>query len=557
MELTTYIRVLRRWLWLILLVAFIFGAINFVLLNSRPPVYRTSTTVIIGNQIRNPDPDWNEIQTSEDLSQTYAELLRTYSLLETVVNELTLDISPDALLGRVTTRTVLGTSLLEIQVTYDDPIIAADIANQLAAALIETSPTGLSAEEEAQVNIANSQVEALNTELAQLNQELGIIDSALDEETDETVRAQLSQQRTTLANQINETRSNIANFISINTTIQQNVNSISVVDPARVPTQTSGASITVRVIMTALFGAAITFGAAIIYEYLNDTIQTANDATTALKLPVLGVIGRIGNKRKDKRSSRLITELAPLSSTVEQYQNLRTNLMFLLDSNKSETEAKVIIVTSPSASEGKSTTAANLAISLAKSGQRVLLIDADLRRPRQHELFGLPNEKGLSTLLSGHPIGEEQGEKLDFASYDGIRDFLHETQVRGLRVITSGFIPINPGEILGGALIKRWLKSFKESPNVDVVIFDTPPSLAISDSRVLAGTVGAKIVVVLEANRTRRRSAIHVLERFQYIQDNLLGIVVNNVAPGFEDYYGYDYSYYIEDFKPQVANRAK
>jgi len=543
MELTYYIRLLRKWLWLILLAAFVAGGVSYVVRSSQPPEYTASATVIIGNPVRNPDPNSGELRTAQDLTQTYAQILRTFDIRQAVVEQLGLSISADQLGRLVNTRILPGTSLLVIEVTFNDPVLTADIANELAEELIAASPTNLTEDQQSQIDVANTQITELSLELTELRQQLTNLDQDIENEQNISILDQLRQQRITLTDQINDTAANIAQFTNVITVLQQRTNSLELLETARIPQTTSGTSVPNAIFLGAMVGAVLAFGVVLVFEYLNDTVQTANEATHLLELPVLGVIARIGNNRnKVGYEGRLISDLPPLSHTSEQYNTLRANLAVAAAANSDENN--VFIITSASPQEGKSVTATNLAISLALSGSRVLLIDADLRRPKIHEILGLPNEKGLSSLLSAKPL-VETGENVNlFDHYDGIREFVQDTHIPGLRVITSGFLPKNPNEILGSVLMKRWAKSFRESPNIDFVIFDSPPTLAVSDSMVLVRATNAKVVFVLAAGATRRTVALRAKERFQHLDQSIVGLLINNANPQSEDYYGYDYSYY-------------
>ena len=158
MELVEYIRIFRRWFWLILLMAFVAGGIGFITRSGQQPVYQAQTEIIIGSILQNPDPDSTDIRAPVDLTATYSQIIRTNDLLQATVNALNLSISVGELQDMISTSTIVDTSLLVITVTYTDPILAADIANELAHQLVLKSPTNLTAEQESQIEIANNQV---------------------------------------------------------------------------------------------------------------------------------------------------------------------------------------------------------------------------------------------------------------------------------------------------------------------------------------------------------------------------------------------------------------
>jgi len=256
-------------------------------------------------------------------------------------------------------------------------------------------------------------------------------------------------------------------------------------------------------------------------------------------VPTLGAITRFG-KSRDSYPQRLITYRDPGSHISEEYRTLRTNLLFSTNGNSGK---GAYIITSPGPSEGKSVTAANLAVTMAMAGWRVLLVDADLRRPKLHEIFNLDNNVGLSTLLSFNPS--------DAAAHDdehlfarGLRECVQETDIPGLQVIPSGHIPLNPTEVLGSASMQRWFQEFRAQDDIDIVLFDTPPSLVVADAAVLASAIDAPVIVVLESKKTRRGAAVMVKEQFDQLSVKIAGAVLNAVSPRDRAGYGYGYNYY-------------
>jgi capsular exopolysaccharide synthesis family protein len=259
-----------------------------------------------------------------------------------------------------------------------------------------------------------------------------------------------------------------------------------------------------------------------------------------LGLPTLAAISRFG-KSRDGYNQRLITYRDPSSQISEQYRTLRTNLLFSTNGSNSKT---AFVVTSAGPSEGKTVSTANLAVTMAMAGWRVLLIDADLRRPRMHELFGLDNNVGLSTLLSVNPgdvFGPADERRLMVHNLD---ECIQDTEIPGLQVITSGHIPLNPTEVLGSASMQRWFQEFRNRDDIDIVLFDTPPALVVADSPVLASAIEAPVILVLESKGTRRGAATTVKEQMEQLNVKVAGLVLNSVNPRDRVGYGYGYGYY-------------
>ncbi|WP_146817677.1 CpsD/CapB family tyrosine-protein kinase [Alkalibacillus haloalkaliphilus] len=202
----------------------------------------------------------------------------------------------------------------------------------------------------------------------------------------------------------------------------------------------------------------------------------------------------------------LVTHEQPKSPVSEQYRTLRTNLQF----SSVDNELSTMIVTSTTQSEGKSLTAANLAIAFAQQGKKVLLVDADLRRPTVHYTFRISNTFGLSNLL----VGDHTLEQL-----------VHESKVDNLDLLTCGPIPPNPSELLASNRMRELIGIAKQS--YDLVIFDTPPVLAVTDPQILANETDGALLVV-RSKKTEKDAAKRAKELLEQANANLLGAVLND-----------------------------
>jgi polysaccharide biosynthesis transport protein len=541
MELIQYIRLFRRWFWLIFLAAFVAGSVSFVVRSSQPATYQAQTRIAIGGFIQAPNPDASEIRTGVELAQTYVELARTFNVMQATVDALNLPFSADRLRSIVTTRITPGTSLLVLSVEYSDPVLAADIANEVTRQLILESPTNLTTAQQSQIDIANNEIARLNDQLDTLRLQLDLVNERASNNVSDSELNRLTDERTTLIDQINQTSSNIAQFTNTIASLQQRTNSLEIVESARIPTSPVGTSVVNAALLGAMVGAALAGGVVLLIEYLNDTFRSADEVTQTLGLPVLGVISRFG-KAGDSYPERLITHNLLFSRTPEEYRTLRTNLLY----STSRSHSNIYVITSPAPQEGKSITTSNLGVSMALAEQRVLLIDADLRRPKLHDIFRLKNNLGLTTLLSMDADEVQNGKDW--------QTVVQRTHVPNLSVITSGFIPQNPTEALGSVALRHWLDVFVEELAVDVILFDSPPCLTVADSAVLAASVNANVIMVVEAGSTRRTIAQRAKERFAQIGHEVTGVILNATNPRDEDYYGY-YSYYYQSPEKQPSKQ--
>jgi succinoglycan biosynthesis transport protein ExoP len=540
MEFAQYIRLFRKWLWLIVVAAFVGGGLSFVINSGRPSVYRANSIISIGRFMESRNPDQSDIRVGMDLAQTYAQIVRTTTVLESTIEALDLPLDVKRLGEMIQTEILNGTSLLVINVTYTDAILAADIANNLAEQLIQQSPSNLTREQQAQIDFASEQIAALTTQIEQARLELNVIGRQIEDARTDEERNRLIAQRNALVTQINEASATVAQFTDTISTLQQNTNALDIIERARIPTEPSGMSPMLVVLTGAIVGAGLAIGGVLVYEHLDESIRSTDEVVQGLMLPVLGGIMRIGRKADNYRD-RLISSMPSMSPIAECYRTLRTNLLF----GTTQSDTGIYVVTSPGPGEGKSVTAANLAISMAMAGLQVLLIDADLRRPRVHEIFDLDNSVGLTTLLSAEPREPNQANGHGKRLPANLMDCIQSTTLPKLWVITSGFTPANPTEILGSTLLQRWIGIFRSSSDIDVVLIDTPPSLMVADSSVLAATANADVLLVVDCGHTRMGAARKVKEQFDQLGISIKGVVMNRISPRDNTYeYGYGYGYY-------------
>ncbi|HET7449928.1 MAG TPA: polysaccharide biosynthesis tyrosine autokinase [Gaiellaceae bacterium] len=313
-----------------------------------------------------------------------------------------------------------------------------------------------------------------------------------------------------------------------------NGGTVQLLDPAPVPRFAVSPNRKRDISYSLVLGLLLGIGLAILLERLDDTVKTPDELRDRLDVPVVGLIPAIDMNAAEVAASestapamrRLATHADPRSPVAEAYRSLRTNLAFARTTQALQT----IVVASPGPGDGKSTTAANLAITFAQQGQRTLLIDADLRRAVLDKTFGLKREPGLTDVIIGTlPLSKA----------------VHETQVPNLFVLPSGQFPPNPSELLGSPAMREVLRSAKEQ--FDVVLFDSPPLLAVTDAAVLSTMADGTILVVRTA-ATAREAVRRAVGQLRAVHGRLLGAVLNDVDVHGRGYYGgygyYYYSYY-------------
>lgn len=230
-------------------------------------------------------------------------------------------------------------------------------------------------------------------------------------------------------------------------------------------------------------------------------------------------------KRKKKplqRAARsLVTQDSPKSVVSEQFRTVRTSIDFSMPDKELET----LVVTSATPGEGKSTVAANTAVVYAQNGKKVLLVDADMRKPTVHYTFSLVNNAGLSNLLTQKTT---------------MQVVVKKTEVEGLDIITCGAIPPNPAELLGSKMMDTVIDSFKDQ--YDLIIFDAPPILSVTDGLILGNKCDG-VVLVISSGTTEKENIVKAKEALVHSQANILGVVLNNFTLTKDHYY---YQYYGE-----------
>lgn len=310
---------------------------------------------------------------------------------------------------------------------------------------------------------------------------------------------------------------------------------VQVVDRAEIPRIPYKPNKKLNILLAMMVGLTFGTGLSFFIEYLDNTVKSPDDVENRIKLPLLGFVpaiienGTIDSFRRD-----LIAHYELRSSASEAYRTIRTGVLF----SSPDRKVHSMLVTSAYPSEGKTITATNLATVLAQGGDSVLIVDADLRRPRIHKSFKIDNAKGLTNLL----IGE--------ASMDEV---IQKSPIENLYILPSGPIPPNPSELLGSKSMDELVEKLRGK--YDRIIFDSPPMVAVTDARIIATKVDGCICVI-HAAKSDVRGTKRAKEQLEDIGGRFIGAVLNNVsmdkrtAYGYYYYrYGYYHHYYGEDEK--------
>lgn len=512
LELRDYLAVLRRRRATVGLTTLVVVAAALVLSLLQDPVYRAETELLlrprVAEEVLGGDAGTTRNNPDRDI-QTQIRIITSEPVKELVRERV--GSAPE-----VSARPVSGTDIVIVAAESTDPEEAAVVANAYAEAYRQFQVRQATQEFEDATAELQPALEDLQARINSLQAE---IDGAPAGQTDtfRTQRDSLIQQRALLRQDLDKLGL-IANLSS----------GARVVTPAETPSSPVRPN-PVRNSTIALFaGLVLGVGLAFLFDYLDDSIKGKEDIErVAPGATVLGLIPRVA----DMADNTVVSLSERNSEAAESYRTLRTSIRFLgLDRALGSLQ-----ITSPNAYDGKTTTAANLAVVMRQAGFRVALIGADLRRPRVHEVFGLPNQVGFTSVMLGQ-----------VALNDALQEVPGMSQ---LMVLASGPLPPNPSELLSSQQASEILSSLRAAGYF--VLVDSPPVIPVTDALVMSRQVDATLLVCSTA--TSRREAGRAFELFEQVGAPLAGVVLNGVSP--QAGYGYYGSYYGQ--VPKAPGRSE
>lgn len=579
MEVKYYLTLVKRWAWLLILGLVLGLAAGYFGSMYQTEIYQTSTRILVMSAPQQKQTTSDLTLNDYQLAQTYVQLLRTTPVLEGTSERLGYTVQG----AQIKSQQSQNTQIVDITVEDANPQHAVDIANTLVKVLLEESETlqtgrytameqSLQAQitqMEEQIASLQSKVEQISTQsvqdqLAQVEMQMAPLQdevSTIQQEIATTstysqdgrsrvaelearlaqiqpllslyqqihsnlvvlgtasdagsgVNSSLSQAQATLALYQQIYVNLLDNMESIRLASLQNTPNIVQIETAAYPNNPIRPKPVNNTMLAGAVGLMLAAGIVFLIEYLDDTLKTPDDIQRYLGLPVLGYIAEM--KVSDKSAEVLYVAKEPRSPVTEAFRSLRTNLEF----SGIDKPLQSLLITSPGPSDGKTTTATNLAAIIAQGDRDVVLVDADLRRPRVHRFLALSNQIGLSDLFR-----------------DGFRIDAVKRPVQGnekMEVITSGNLPPNPAELLGSVRMEKILEELRETGKM--VILDSPPSL-VSDAVILSTKVDG-VVLVLQPGSTDVASAIAVLEQLHRAEARVLGVVLNRIPRNRAEYYG-------------------
>lgn len=509
-DLREYLAILRIRKWTIILITLLVTGAALYFSYEQTPLYTSEARVLVTPIQTDPD----EFFLQPPNLETETELVSSEPVAMLVAEDLHTSTSPADLLDGLSVSSVVDSEVLILKFTDPDPRFAQAAADSFANNYLDhrvrTSLRGL-------VSAVDSLQKRIDEVRGSLEEITGRIEDA-DRADNTELEATLESERTVLISRLSSLEERLDEADP-----EQSVRSGggSVIEPASLPLSPSSPDHMQNGILGFALGLALGIGLAFLRERLDDRFRGRADLMKATEAPVLATVPQYKARKKEFKLASLEE---PQSTAAEAYRSLRTSLQFL----GVEEGLKTVLITSPAAGEGKTVTAANLAIAFAQADNQVILVSADLRRPTIERYFGISNEQGLTDWLVG-------------GSQDGQLPLARPGEMDNLLVLPSGKVPPNPAEILASSKLVPLLDEL--SARADIVIIDSPPALPVADASILSAHVSGTVLVI-DAGNTKRSATIHAQEELMRVGGRFLGSVLNAYDPAAS------YSYYDSHYYP-------
>jgi succinoglycan biosynthesis transport protein ExoP len=518
MDIKSYLRPLIKYWWLLGLATLVAVISSAIVTWRQLPVYQARTTLVIGRAVYEPNPSANDLYLGQQLAGFYADIGNRDNVRTATQEALGLNALPP-----YNVHTLPNSQMLEIVVTDSNPKRAMAVANELANQLIKQTPTNQGGGQQSHQEFIDQQLNQLEQGIKDTNSEIAKKQDELTNLNSASQIADVQQQLAALNTKLNNLQTNYASLL--NNSQQGAQNTLSIIESAGLPRVPIGPNKSMIILLSAAIALAIAAGAAYLLEFLDNTVQSPDEIARLTGSQIIGFLSDIG---KDDFEGIYVAK-NPRSALAEAYRSLRTNLDFMAINKP----VKSILITSSGIGEGKTTVSANLATILAQGGKKVAIIDADMRRPRLHKLFGFEYSRGLSDIFLG---------KAD------IQDAITVCGDEKIMVVPSGETPPNPTDLISSGRMATILDILKES--VDIVIVDGPPFL-VADAALLSSKVDGVLLVVRYGHSLK--SAIReVIDQLKFVEARVLGVAINSLPKSIEDY-GQHYRYYDTVYDEEEA----
>ena len=521
MSLHEFLALLRRRFWSIALIAILVTAAALAIVYQREPVYTSAARVEVRLAWSNGDSNSSNASLLAGMDSE-AVRVKTESVVRIAAPDLGLDPGSEtdvaSVIDQIDVTVPSNTVFLDIACTQSTPEAAQACADTFAKAYVEDR------ESTAQAAYANAR-EGPQAQIASQTRRINALSADLAAATSPADQLSL-QNRIGL---ITATRELAITQLALIPAPSPSPAAVALTAPY--PTTPSNKDFVLTGVLALLLGLVLGLGMAFVRERLDERIGGRAGLEGTIDGPVLAVIPRVKGWRS-REEVRLVSLSEPDGMAAESYRGARAAILYRAGTS----DIQVIEITSPGEREGKTTTTANLAVSLAQTGKTVVAISCDLRRPRLHRFFGLDNSVGLSNLLAG---------EVDPGT-------IRETEVKGLRVITSGPVPANPAELLESDAMDeliRWLRG-----KADFLLLDTAPALIVADALALAPRCDGAVIVA-DARNTTRGALARVRHELNSVGVPIIGAILNRLDRAqakrypdqYDGYYSSSYRYRAEE----------
>lgn len=501
----------RRWTIIITIAVVVGLALAFSM--ARTPQYQAEARVFV--RALPDEPSTFNPLVPVDMN-TQAQIVGSEAVAELVREELDLDITVAKLLENVSVTPEGETQVLAISYTSTSPRQAQTVAQAMAESYLDFRRNQSLDDIISAENGVQSRIQSTSEQLSTVTQDL----SEAERSGNTALVTSYETQRSTLIARLGVLQQQLD---EIQAQRVQSMDTGDIIEPADLPLTPSSPNHLRSGALALFLGAALGVGLAFLRERLDDRFKDRSDLERAVNAPVLGTVPRFTPPKKGEPS--LVSLGDRHISAVEAYRSLRTSLQFIT----TQRGIKSVLITSPSESEGKTSTTANLGVLLAQTGRRVILVSSDLRRPTLAGYFGIEegtDAPGLSTWLSSEISPQE---------------IIKDPGIPNLRVVPSGPLPPNPAELMTTGRLLELIHLLEQ--NSDLVLFDSPPVLAVADAADIASKVGG-IVLVVNAESSHRSGAIHAKQELERVGGKVVGAVLNSHDPSTSAYYSTSSYYY-------------
>jgi len=521
------LKLARRWWWVLVLLPVLAALAGYGVSTTMTPMYEARATLLIETNQASGGSSYNDLLAAERLSRTYAELATTDIVFDGSAERISdAELDGDALANMVTVAAVQDTQLLRVSARDSDPERAAQVANTVAAVFIEQVRAQRTDDSGATGGSLSASIDEVRTQIDETVSRITMLESGANA-TSGAVQSEVQQLRTDLSTY----QTTYAGLLEIQQRLDlaaaESAVQVFLANPASPQYTPVSPRVPLNTILGGFLGILMASGLVVVLGYLDNTVKTVEDVQRITGRAAIGMIPQL------ESPGQIEPIVNPRSPSTEAYRGLRTNLQFASMGQ----DVSVISVTSAGPGEGKSTTVMNLGVVLAQSGQRVILVDADLRRPTLHRLGELNNRAGLTNML----IAEAGSE---------VFLYCQKTDIPSLLVVPTGPLPPNPADVLNSPRMGEIINQLKTQ--ADIVLIDTPP-LVFSDAQIVSGWTDGCLLVT-QAGKTRSTDLRHVVQSLEQTGTNIVGVVINRINFGRAEYRRREYytTYYNVD--PDTAN---